>query len=340
MSSESLPRKIRWGILGVAGIAVRRVIPAMHASTECEIAAIASRDLRKAEDAARSLGIARAYGSYDELLADRSIDVIYNPLPNHLHVPWSIRATEASKHVLCEKPVGRSAAEVRQLIEARDHAGVKIGEAFMVRTHPRWLRVQELARAGRIGDLRLIHGWCGYFNRDPHDVRNSLEYGGGALLDIGCYPVTLSRFIFGEEPARVSGLIERDPEMRTDRLTSATLEFPTGRCVFTCSTQLAYSQRMTLFGTKGRIEIDRPINPVTDEPSRILVDDNPADAAGGGITAEMIPACNQFTIQGDLFSRAIREGAEVPVPLEDALKNMAVIDAIFRSAESGRWERP
>jgi predicted dehydrogenase len=334
------PRKIRWGILGVASIAVRRVIPAMRTCTECEIAAIASRDLRKAEDAARSLGIPRAYGSYEELLGDGSIDVIYNPLPNHLHVPWSIRAAEEGKHVLCEKPVGLNAAEVRQLIEARDRAGVKIGEAFMVRTHPRWLRVREMVREGRIGELRLIHAWCGYFNRNPADVRNTFEYGGGALLDIGCYPVTLARFVFGEEPSRASGSIERDPEMRTDRLTSATLEFPSGRCVFTCSTQLAYNQRMIFFGTKGRIEIDRPINPITDEPSKILVDDNPADASGGGIVTEVIPTCNQFAIQGDLFSKAIQEGGEVPVPLEDSLKNMAAIDAIFRSAESGRRETP
>ena len=310
----------------------------MQAGAWCDAAAIASRDPRKAEEAARALGIARAYGSYDELLAAPDIDAVYIPLPNHLHVPWSIRAAEAGKHVLCEKPIALNAAEVRRLIEARDRTEVKIGEGFMVRTHPRWLRVRELVRSGRIGDLRLIHGWCGYFNRNPHDVRNSLEYGGGALLDIGCYPVTLSRFVFEQESVRVSGLIERDPDMRTDRLTSATLEFPSGRCVFTCSTQLAYNQRMIFFGTKGRIEIDRPINPPTDQPSTILIDDNPGDPTGSGITTESIPTCNQFTIQADLFSKAIREGGEVPVPLEDSLKNMAVIDAVFRAAESGRTE--
>jgi predicted dehydrogenase len=332
--------KIRWGILGVAGIAVRRVIPAMRACRECEIAAIASRDLHKAKETARSLGIPRAYGSYDEILADPEIDVIYNPLPNHLHVPWSIRAAEAGKHVLCEKPVGINAAETRQLITARDRAGVKIGEGFMVRTHPRWLRVRQMVREGRLGELRAITASCGYFNRNPHDVRNSLESGGGALLDIGCYPVTLSRFIFEQEPTRVSALIERDPEMRTDRLTSAILEFPLGQAVFTCSTQIAYNQRMVFLGSNGRIEIDRPINPTTEEPSKIVIDDNPGDPAGGGIAIESIPTCNQFTIQGDLFSQAVRDGAEVPVPLEDSVKNMAVIDAIFRAAESNRWETP
>jgi len=333
-------QKVCWGILGVASIAVRRVIPAMQASERCEIAAIASRDRRKAEDAARSLGIPRAYGSYEELLADRDIEAIYNPLPNHLHVPWSIHAAEAGKHVLCEKPIGTNAAEARRLIEARDRAKVKIGEAFMVRTHPRWLRVRDLVRSGRVGDLRVISGFCGYFNRDPQNVRNTMEYGGGALLDIGCYPVTLSRFVFEQEPMRVIALIDRDPEMHTDRLTSATLEFPSGQCLFTCSTQLAYNQRMSFFGTKGRIEIDRPINPPIDEPSRILIDDNPGDPTGKGITTEAIPTCNQFTIQGDLFSKAIRGGGDVPVPLEDSVRNMAVIDALFRSAESERWEKP
>jgi predicted dehydrogenase len=333
-------RKIRWGILGVAGIAVRRVIPAMRACQECEIAAIASRDLHKAKQAAHSLGIPRAYGSYDELLADPEIDVVYNPLPNHLHVPWSIRAAEAGKHVLCEKPLGMNAAEAHQLITARDRAGVKIGEGFMVRTHPRWLRVRQMIREGRVGELRVITACCGYFNRNPLDVRNRLESGGGAMLDIGCYPVTLSRFVFGQEPTRVSALTDRDPEMRTDRLTSAILEFPAGQAVFTCSTQIAYNQRMVLLGSKGRIEIDRPINPTIEEPSKIVIDDNPGDPTGGGIAIESVPRCNQFTIQGDLFSKAVREDAEVPVPLEDSVKNMSVIDAIFRAAESNRWETP
>jgi predicted dehydrogenase len=335
-----VPHKVRWGILGVASIAMKRVIPGMQAGERCEIAAIASRDLGKAKEAARSLGIPRAFGSYDELLADREIEAIYNPLPTHLHVPWSIRAAEAGKHVLCEKPVSMNAAEARQLMEARDRNGVKIGEAFMVRTHPRWLRVRDLVRAGRVGELRVISASLGYFNRDRANVRNVLESGGGALLDIGCYAVTLSRFIFAQEPTRVTALIERDPELRTDRLTSAILEFPAGQAVFTCSTQLAYNQRMVFLGTKGRIEIERPINPPIDQPNRILIDDNPGDPTGTGNTSEMIPACNQFTIQGDLFSKAIREGGEVPVPLEDSVKNMTAIDALFRSAESGKLEKP
>jgi predicted dehydrogenase len=332
-----VPRKVRWGVLGVASIAVRRAIPAMQQGEWSEIAAIASRDRSKAEAASRTLGIPKAYGSYEELLADPEIDAIYNPLPNHLHVPWSVRAAQAGKHVLCEKPLSLNAAEARSLLEVRDRAGVKIDEAFMVRTHPRWLRTRELIRGGRVGQLRLITGSFGYFNRDADNVRNVSEYGGGALLDLGCYPVTLSRFVFAEEPTRVTGLVERDPQTKIHRVTSAILDFPSGQSVFTCSTQLAYHQRMQFHGTQGNIEIERPINPSTDEPTRIVFDDG---RAPGGAVVETIATCNQFTIQGDLFSRAIREGGEVPVPLEDSIRNMAVIDAIFRSAESGKWEKP
>jgi predicted dehydrogenase len=334
-----MPKKVRWGVLGVAAIAVRKAIPAMQKGERSEVAAIASRDINKAKDATRTLGIAKAYGSYEELLADREIEAIYNPLPNHLHVPWSLKAAEAGKHVLCEKPISLTVAEARTLLAARDRTGVKIGEAFMVRTHPQWLRARELVRSGRIGELRSITGFFSYFNTDPHNLRNILDYGGGALYDIGCYPITMSRFMFDAEPSRVFGLIDRDPQMKTDRLTSAILDFPQGQSVFTCSTQLVFYQRMQLLGTKGRVEIEIPFNAPNDRPCRIFIDDG-RDAFGTGITIETIPTCDQYTIQGDLFSRAIREGGEVPVPLEDAVKNMAVIEAVFRSAASGRCEAP
>jgi predicted dehydrogenase len=331
-------RRVRWGVLGAASIAVRRAIPGMQKGEWCEIAAIASRDLGKARRAAESFGIPKAYGSYEELLADPSIEAIYNPLPNTLHVRWTARAAEAGKHVLCEKPIGVSAADAEKLIAVRDRAGVKIEEAFMVRTHPRWVRTRELIRGGRIGELRVVSSFISYFNLDRANIRNSFEHRGGALLDIGCYSVTLSRFLFGGEPTRVIASVERDPEMRTDRLTSAILEFPGGQATFTCSTQVAYNQRFTILGTTGKIEMERPLNPPNDQPTRILIDDNPSDPSGSGVTAETFPACDQFTIQGDLFSRAIREGDEVAVPLEDSVRNMRAIDAIFRSGESGRWE--
>lgn len=331
--------KVKWGVLGAASIATRKVIPGMQKGECSEIAAIASRELKKAEEAAGKLGIAKAYGSYEELLADGEIEAIYNPLPNHLHVPWSIKAAEAGKHVLCEKPISLTVAEAKTLLEARERCGVKIGEAFMVKTHPQWLRTRDLIRKGVIGELRAIVGAFSYFNRDPQNVRSKVEWGGGGMLDIGCYPITTSRFIFGEEPVRVAGLIERDPDFRTDRLASAILEFPSGQAVFTCSTQLVPYQRMQFLGTTGRIEIEIPFNAPPDRACRIFIDDG-RDVFGGGIRIETIPVCDQYTVQGDAFSRAIREGGEVPVPLEDAIGNMAVIEAVFRAGESGQWEQP
>lgn len=312
-------KKIRWGILGVARIATTKVIPAMQRGSNLEIAAIASRDLNKARAAAEQLGIAKACGSYEELLADPSIDAIYNPLPNHLHVPWSIRAAEAGKHVLCEKPIALSVAETRDLIAARDKAGVKIGEAFMARTHPQWIRAAEIVRSGRIGELRVVSGHFSYFNRDPKNVRNIADIGGGGVMDIGCYPITLSRMIFRAEPIAVRAFLDRDPDFGTDRLASVILEYPQGHASFTCSTQLVPYQKMHIFGTTGRIEVEIPFNAPPDKPTRIFVKDE----------AEEFPVCDQYTIQGELFSRAILEGGEVPVPLEDALKNMAVIEMVL-----------
>jgi predicted dehydrogenase len=330
-------RKIRWGVLGVARIATTKVIPAMQRGQWTEVAAIASRDRAKAQEAAGRLGIAKAYGSYEGLLADPEIDAIYNPLPNHLHVPWSIRAAEAGKHVLCEKPAGMNAAEVRGLIAARDRTGVVIGEAFMIQAHPQWLRAVELVRSGRIGKLRAAYGSFGYFHLEADNIRNVRQYGGGGLMDVGCYPIKGSRMVFGEEPRRVAGVLVRDPNFGTDTLTSAILDFPSGQCVFTCGTQVVPNQSMQFLGSAGRIEFEIPFNPVAGKTSRIRIDTG-ADLAGSGITVEEFPPCDQYTLQGDAFARAIVEHGQPPVPLEDTLRNMKVIDAVFRAGESGRWE--
>jgi predicted dehydrogenase len=331
-----MSEKVRWGILGAAKIATQKVIPAMQRGAHSEMVGIASRDLDKARKAAADLKIPKAYGSYEELLADPEIEVVYNPLPNHLHVPWSIRAAEAGKHVLCEKPIALTVAECRTLIAARDRTGVKIGEAFMVRTHPQWLRAREIVRSGQIGDFRAMQCAFSYFNRDPANIRNVEKWGGGALMDIGCYPIQISRFVFGQEPLRVVGKVERDPEFATDRLISAILDFPSGQCVFTCSTQLVPYQRVQLFGTRGRVEVEIPFNAPPDRPCRIFVD-NGADVFGSGIKTEELPTCDQYTIQGDLFSLAVRQGGEVPTPLEDSIGNMQVIEALFRSAREDTW---
>jgi predicted dehydrogenase len=335
-----MPGKVKWGVLSTAGIALRRAIPAMQNGEWSVISAIASRDLRKAEGAARNLGIAKAYGSYEELLADPEIEAIYNPLPNHLHVPWSIKAAEAGKHVLCEKPLSLNVAEAKTLLQARDRCGVKIGEAFMVRTHPQWLRTRELIRSGRIGELRSAFGYFGYFDRDPASVANIAAIGGGAIMDVGCYPIKTSRFIFGEEPLRVSAAMDRDPAMKVDVLTSAILEYPSGQCIFTAGMQVVYYQKMQFIGTTGRIDVEIPFGPPIDKPSRIFIDDGTNLYGGGSAVTESFPPCNQFTIQGDEFSKAIRGQGEIPNPLEDAIRNMAVIDAVYRSAETGKWETP
>jgi predicted dehydrogenase len=334
-----MSKKLRWGVLSTASIGLRKVIPGMQKSQFCSIDAIASRNLAKAEKAAKTLGIAKAYGSYEELLADAEIDAIYNPLPNQLHVPWTIKAAEAGKHVLCEKPIAMSAAEAGTLLAVRDRTGVKIGEAFMIRTHPQWLRVRELIGEGRIGALRSIIGLFSYHNVDPANIRNCMESGGGALMDIGCYCIHASRYAFGGSPQRVAGLVDRDPAMQIDRLTSAILDFAGGQSIFTCSTQLVAHQRMQFLGTRGRIELEIPFNAPVDRPTRLLIDDG-SDISGGAIVAETFPVCDQYALQGDAFARAVKEGAEVPVSVEDAIENMAVIDAIFRSAETGQWESP
>jgi predicted dehydrogenase len=332
-----MAQKLRFGVLGAAGIAIKKVIPAMQKGEWCEITAIASRDGEKARNAGRSLGIPKAYASYEALLADPEVDAVYNPLPNHLHLPWSVRAAEAGKHVLCEKPLTMDAAEARQLIAVRDRCGVRKGEAFMVRTHPQWLRAREIVRSGEIGELRAVSGAFSYFNNDPSNIRNIPEYGGGGIMDIGCYPIFTSRFLFGEEPRRAIGLVELDPGLKTDRLASAILDFPSGQAVFVCSTQLVPYQRMQVLGTKGRIEIEIPFNAPPDRPTRIFVDMG-GDLSGSGIRVEEFPVCDQYTIQGDAFSRAVLEGRDVPVPLESALENMRIIDALRNSARSGRWE--
>ncbi len=333
-----MSKKIRWGIISVAKIGVAKVIPAMQQGELSEVSAIASRDLSRAQEWAGKLGIPKAYGSYEELLGDPDIDAIYNPLPNHMHLQWSTKAAEAGKHVLCEKPIGLSVAEAEKLVAVRDRTGVKMQEAFMVRTHPQWLEALSRIRNRAIGELRSVQGFFSYYNDDPDNIRNILEYGGGGLMDIGCYPITTSRFIFGEEPTRVIGLIDRDPNWKTDRLTSVILDYPSGQATFTCSTQLVLYQRMNFFGTKGRLEIEIPFNAPPDRPCRVFIDGG--DLHGKKIETIEVPTCDQYTIQGDAFSRAILQDTDVPTPLEDAVKNMRVIEAVARSAESGQWEAP
>ena len=332
-------RKVKWGVLGVAKIGVEKVIPAMQRGEVSHIAAIASRDLGKARAAADKLGIERAFGSYEDLLADAEIEAVYNPLPNELHVPWTLRALAAGKHVLCEKPIALDAEEARPLIDARDRSGKLVAEAFMVRYHPQWRRAKELARDGSIGETRAIQTFFSYRLLDPANVRNRPP-GGGGLYDIGCYAILTARYIFAAEPTRVVATIDWDPKFKTDRLASAILEFPGGRCLtFTVGTQLSAHQRVTIVGDAGRIEVLIPFNAPPERPAEIAIDTG-ADLIGGGRRVEQFAICDQYTLQGDAFSRAIQDGSPLEFPIEDAVANMRVIDALFRSAKSGSWEKP
>jgi predicted dehydrogenase len=318
--------------LSTANIGVAKVIPAMQRGEHCEITAIASRDLERARAAAASLGIPRAYGSYEELLADPEIDAVYNPMPNHLHVPWSLRALEAGKHVLCEKPIALSAAEAQTLADAAAaRPELKVMEAFMYRHHPQWRRAKELVASGAIGELRTVQSFFSYFNDDPDNVRNIADIGGGGLMDIGCYNLSLSRFLFDAEPARALGIIEYDPRFNTDRLASGILDFGRGTATFTCSTQLASYQRVNIFGTDGRVEIEIPFNAPPDRPTRIW------HQRGGSVEEITFEVCDQYTIQGELFALAVLNGAPVPTPLSDAVANMRAIEAIVRSGRDGGW---
>ncbi|HEX6143715.1 MAG TPA: Gfo/Idh/MocA family oxidoreductase [Geminicoccaceae bacterium] len=323
---------VRFGVISTARIAREKVIPAMQKGKLTRIAAIASRDPERARRVADELGIDRAYGSYAELLADAGIEAVYNPLPNHLHVPITIEAASAGKHVLCEKPIALSAEEAEKLIGVRQRTGRLILEAFMVRQHPQWRAVRELVRAGRIGDVRAFQMTFGYANLDPDNVRNRADIGGGALYDIGCYPIALARFVLGREPARVAAVIEHDPAFRTDRLTSALLDFGDAQASFTVSTQIAPYQRALIFGSDGRIEVEVPVNAPPDRRCRVLL------AGAGGTETLEHEAVDQYTLQGDVFAELVRTGAPPPFPLEDAIRNMAVIDATFRAAASGRFE--
>ncbi len=322
-------RKIQWGVLSTARIGVNKVIPALQASQFGTVAAIASRDPEPARAVAQRLGIPRSHGSYEALLADPAVDAIYNPLPNHLHVPWSIRALEAGKHVLCEKPIGLNTGEARALLAAAQRfPKLKIMEAFMYRHHPQWQGAKRLIAQGGIGTLRTVQAFFSYSNLDPRNIRNDAAMGGGGMMDIGCYCISLARFLFAAEPVRVHGIAEIDPTFGVDRLASGMLEFPTGTATFTCATQLSAHQRVNIFGTEGRIEIEIPFNAPPDRPTRIAYE------RAGTTNTLTFPACNQYSIQGDLFARAILDGTPVPTPLEDALANLRVIEDLLAQAKS------
>jgi predicted dehydrogenase len=328
-------KKVVWGVLSTAKIGWEKVIPAMQKGEHCDIRAIASRDLAKGRALADKLGIPKAYGSYEELIADPEIEAIYNPLPNDQHVPMTLMAARAGKHVLCEKPVALTAIQAAEL---REVAGkVHIMEAFMVRFHPQWIAARDRVQRGELGDLRAVQAYFSYFNRDASNIRNQVDIGGGALYDIGCYPIVTGRFLFGTEPKRVIALFDRDPEFKTDRTVSALVDFGEGRRLdFTISTQSVPYQRVQVCGTKKRMEIHIPFNAPLGGSTQVFTDDG-SHLDGQSTVSETIAACDQYTLQGDAFSRAVRGEIALPYGVEDAIANMRVIDALFASEKSGAW---
>jgi predicted dehydrogenase len=330
-----MTKKIRWGVLGAARIAVNKVIPGMQKGQYSSVDAIASRSLDRAAEAARKLGIPRMYGEYDELLADPDIDAVYIPLPNHLHVPWSIRAAEAGKHVLCEKPVALNAAEAEKLIEARDKYKVKIQEAYMVSTYPQWLKARDIVQSGELGEILVYQCGFSYNSLDEGNVRNFPEYGGGGLLDIGCYPIVTSRFILGREPKRVVASIKYDPNFKVDNLVSALLDFGSIQAQFYCSTKMVPFQSVQILGSRARLEIEIPYNAPVDQPCQLFL--TQGDLFKRDLVTISIEECDQYTIQGDCFSKAILADQPQPLPLEYSVQNMKVIDALFESAVKGSW---
>lgn len=324
-------KKIKWGILGSAHIATEHVIPAMLRCQYGEVYAIASRSKERAQNIAEQFGIPECYGSYEELLVDKEVDAIYIPLPNHLHVQWAIKALEADKHVLVEKPVGLSSKEAERLLqETKKYPHLKVMEAFMYRHHPQWIKVKELVDQKAIGDIKTIQSSFSFFEDDPNSIVNSKEFGGGSLMDIGCYPISLSRLLFNSEPKSISSVIEYHPDFKVDVLASGILEFETGTSVFFSSTQLADNQQAQIFGTKGNIKFELPFNPPINRPSKIWV------TIGDDCQTIEFETCNQYTIQADLFALAIRNNTPVPTPLEDSVKNMIVIEKLEESNLKGQ----
>jgi predicted dehydrogenase len=327
---------LRWGILSTSNIATERVIPGLRRAARCEVVAIGSRDEARAGAVAERHGIPRVYGSYEALLADPDVDAVYVPLPNHLHAEWTLAAARAGKHVLCEKPLALTSAEAERMVEGCRVAGVTLMEAFMYRLHPSWVAVRDLVTAGRIGRLVAVESWFSYYNDDPEDIRNVAAFGGGALYDIGCYSVNLSRMLFGGEPTGVRAAIVRDPASGVDILTSGILEFEGGVATFSCSTRAEPDQRVEVYGTAGRIGVGIPFNIPPDRPTEVFL-----TAGGEPPVAPMtetltFAAADPYTVEGEAFAAAILDGQPLPTPPADAVANLRVLERLFAAADADR----
>ncbi len=323
--------EVRWGILSTAGIARQKVIPGIQKADRCRVVAIASRDAARATEVARAAGIPTAHSSYEALLADPSVDAVYLPLPNHLHARWAIAAARAGKHVLCEKPLALTSADAERMVAVAEAAGVRLMEAFMYRLHPSWVAVRDLVESGRIGRLVAVQSWFSYFNDDPANIRNVREFGGGALYDVGCYCVNLSRMLFGSEPTRVEASMLRDPASGVDVVTSGLLEFPDGSATFTCSIRAEDDQRVHIYGTEGRISIEIPFNIPPDRPSRVYLTHGGAPPVNPATQTFTFDTADPYSVEASAFATAILDGGPTPVPPQDAVANLRVVERLLRS---------
>jgi predicted dehydrogenase len=326
---------LRWGVLSTADIARKKVIPGLLKADRCELVAIASRDAAQARAVADELGIPIAHGSYEALLGDPAVDVVYIPLPNHLHAEWTVAAARAGKHVLCEKPLATTAADAQRMVDACADAGVRLMEAFMYRHHPSWVAAMEVVASGRLGRLRAVQSWFSYFNDDPANIRNQLDAGGGALFDIGCYSVNLSRMLFGAEPRSVQASVIRDPATGVDTLTSAILEFDDGVATFTCSTRVETDQRVHIYGTDGWLSIEIPFNIPPDRPTHVFVTSGGDPPVAPSMETLSFPTADPYTVEAQRFASAILDGTPTPTPPDDAVANLRVIERIFAAGNHG-----
>jgi predicted dehydrogenase len=324
--------KVKLGVLGVSSHFLKRTLLPLKQSKNVDLYAVASRDAEKSKEAAEKFGIPKNYGSYEDLLKDPDVEVVFIPLPNHLHLEWIKKCADAGKHILCEKPLTMNALEAEEAVNYAASKGVILMEAFMYRFQPQWIRAKEICDVGEIGSIVSIQTIFSYNNPDPNNIRNIAEYGGGALMDIGCYAISVPRFILGIEPLRVISLIEKDKKFQTDKHTSALIDFGKTQVVFTVSTQTYPYQKVFIHGSAGNITIQIPFNTFVDVPAVITV-----QSSVGERNIYFDPA-DQYGLQFEAFAEALRKNNPAPISPGDAVNNMKVIDAVFKSAESGDWE--
>ena len=332
-------RELRWGVLSTANIGRTKVIPGIQDADRCRVVALASRDEERGRVVADELGIATVHGSYESLLADPDVDAVYIPLPNHLHAEWAIAAARAGKHVLCEKPLAMTSGDARRMVDAARSAGVLLQEAFMYRVHPSWVAAREVVASGRIGRLTAVQTWFSFYNDDPGNIRNIREFGGGALFDIGCYAVNLSRMLFEAEPVEVQATAVLDETSGVDVLTAAILRFPTGLATFTCSTRTEPDQRVDIYGTTGRISVEIPFNIPPDRPTRVFVTAGGDPPVAPATETLAFDTADPYSAEASRFAASVLDGAPLPVEPEDAVANLRVIERIFASAGASAVDR-